>query len=232
MCRSLRGTRRATASTSAAGSTCRTTRPSRWRRSAATACAISIHLLDCLDRWTVVITGHLPPASLPAGVRYVDEAAIYDGDLRYEDLVHAVDVVVTKPGYGIVAECLANGTAMLYTSRGRFREYDVMVAEMPAFCAASSSTWSRCSPAAGAGARWTAASAAPTRPSADRRRRGCCGDDSCLGLSRRTTAADPLRRAHGKPRRTRRTRRTRSRITQRVARRGLSGGRRGRLFAF
>ena len=58
---------------------------------------------------------------------------MYDAGLRYEDIVAAVDAVVTKPGFGIVAECLANGTAMLYTSRGNFREYEVMVAEMPRF---------------------------------------------------------------------------------------------------
>ena len=51
--------------------------------------------------------------------------------LRYEDLVAAADVVVSKPGYGIVSECVANGTALLYTSRGRFIEYDLFVAEMP-----------------------------------------------------------------------------------------------------
>jgi L-arabinokinase len=88
--------------------------------------------LDCLDTWTVVITGPEPPASeLPRGVVFVDETRIYDTGARYEDLVAAVDVVVTKPGYGIVSECVANRTAMLYTSRGYFVEYDVMVREMP-----------------------------------------------------------------------------------------------------
>lgn len=52
-------------------------------------------------------------------------------DLLFEDLVAAADVVVSKPGYGIVSECIANDTALLYTSRGRFIEYDVLVAEMP-----------------------------------------------------------------------------------------------------
>jgi UDP:flavonoid glycosyltransferase YjiC (YdhE family) len=56
--------------------------------------------------------------------------------LLYEDLVAAADVVVSKPGYGIVSECIANNTALLYTSRGRFIEYDVFVAEMP--------RWLRC----------------------------------------------------------------------------------------
>jgi UDP:flavonoid glycosyltransferase YjiC (YdhE family) len=51
--------------------------------------------------------------------------------LLYQDLVAAADIVISKPGYGIVSECIANGTALLYTSRGRFREYDVFVAEMP-----------------------------------------------------------------------------------------------------
>ena len=57
----------------------------------------------------------------------IDEAAMYEQGYRYEDLVRAVDVVVTKPGYGIISECLANDTALLYTSRGDFREYPVLV---------------------------------------------------------------------------------------------------------
>jgi hypothetical protein len=52
--------------------------------------------------------------------------------VRYQDLVAAADVVVSKPGYGIVSECIANDAALLYTSRGRFAEYDVFVREMPA----------------------------------------------------------------------------------------------------
>lgn len=91
------------------------------------------HRLDCLDSWCVVITGRHAPPPLPAGASFVDEREIYDAGLRYEDLVAAVDVVVTKPGFGIVAECIANDTAILYTSRGRFVEYEVMVAEMPRF---------------------------------------------------------------------------------------------------
>jgi hypothetical protein len=51
--------------------------------------------------------------------------------LLYQDLVAAADVVVSKPGYGIVSECAANDTALLYTSRGRFIEYDVFVEDMP-----------------------------------------------------------------------------------------------------
>jgi L-arabinokinase len=87
--------------------------------------------LDCRETWTVVVTGRTPSPALPRGVAYVDENELYARGLRYEDLVAAVDVVATKPGYGIISECVANGTAMLYTSRGRFPEYDVMVRELP-----------------------------------------------------------------------------------------------------
>jgi hypothetical protein len=41
--------------------------------------------------------------------------------------------VVSKPGYGILSECLAAGTPLLYTSRGDFREYDLLVREMPRY---------------------------------------------------------------------------------------------------
>jgi L-arabinokinase len=69
----------------------------------------------------------------PDGVHVIDERALYARGYRYEDVVLAADVVVTKPGYGIIAECIANGTPLLYTSRGRFAEYDVLVREMPRF---------------------------------------------------------------------------------------------------
>jgi len=58
-------------------------------------------------------------------------AAALAPPLAYPDVVAAADVVLTKPGYGIISECIASETPMLYTSRGQFAEYDVMVAEMP-----------------------------------------------------------------------------------------------------
>ena len=46
---------------------------------------------------------------------------------RYEDLLCAADVVVTKPGYGIVADVLAHRVPILYTERGNFSEYQFLV---------------------------------------------------------------------------------------------------------
>ncbi len=67
----------------------------------------------------------------------INEDAMYDAGVRYEDLVGAAEAVVTKPGYGIISECVANDTAVLYTSRGHFPEYDVLVAEMPQYVRAA-----------------------------------------------------------------------------------------------
>lgn len=95
---------------------------------------LQLHHLDCLDLIDLVLTAPANEIHLIDGpVHRVAEEDIYSRGLRYVDLVAVADVVVTKPGYGIIADCVANRTAMLYTSRGRFVEYDVMVAQMPRF---------------------------------------------------------------------------------------------------
>jgi L-arabinokinase len=85
--------------------------------------------------FTMLTTGDDAPDSRGAdarrGVRRLTRPQMAGLGLRYPDLVAASDVVVSKPGYGIVSECIANGAALLYTSRGRFREHEVFVSEMP-----------------------------------------------------------------------------------------------------
>ncbi|MBI3060646.1 MAG: hypothetical protein HYY83_01495 [Deltaproteobacteria bacterium] len=49
---------------------------------------------------------------------------------HYEDLIRAADVVVSKPGYGIVADVIAHQVPLLYTSRGDFPEYPYLVEAM------------------------------------------------------------------------------------------------------
>ena len=56
--------------------------------------------------------------------------------LDYVDVVGASDVVVTKPGYGIVSDAAAAGTRMIYTERGDFPEYPILVREMTRYLAA------------------------------------------------------------------------------------------------
>lgn len=110
---------------------------------------LPLERLDCTASWSIVVTGvtgvtgvrsrfsNSTRSSLENRDRTpiiaLDESTIYSEGLRYADVVRAVDVVVTKPGYGIISDCVANGTAILYTSRGRFAEYDVLVSEMPRY---------------------------------------------------------------------------------------------------
>jgi hypothetical protein len=96
--------------------------------------------LAALDGYAILVSGSIPfgldgATLLEAGRRGplvpFDESGLYARGFRYEDLVAAADVVVTKPGFGIIAECVANDTALVYTSRGHFAEYDVLVEAMP-----------------------------------------------------------------------------------------------------
>jgi L-arabinokinase len=49
--------------------------------------------------------------------------------VRHADLVRAADAVVTKPGYGICAECMINQTPMIYTSRDDYPETPYLIRE-------------------------------------------------------------------------------------------------------
>ena len=67
---------------------------------------------------------------LPSNVRVVGNTDLDRAALEYVDLVGAADVVVTKPGYGIVSDAIGAGTRMIYTDRGDFPEYPILVREM------------------------------------------------------------------------------------------------------
>lgn len=104
--------------------------------------ALDTDVLSKFKRYTIVNTANLPLSrarkDTPLAERKgsyvtVHEEAMYDAGVRYEDLVAACEAVVTKPGYGIISESIANDTAVLYTSRGHFPEYDVLVDEMPKY---------------------------------------------------------------------------------------------------
>jgi len=79
--------------------------------------------LDLGPDLEALLPDDLPPARLEAL------------GLGYLDVVGAADVVVTKPGYGIVSDAIAAGAALVYTERGDFPEYPVLVREMPAWLA-------------------------------------------------------------------------------------------------
>lgn len=88
-----------------------------------TARGLNLQRLASWSEYLFVLTPPIAdePIELPANARVLNPPAS-----DYVCLFAACDAVVTKPGYGIVADALANQVAVLYTDRGPFREYDVL----------------------------------------------------------------------------------------------------------
>ena len=88
--------------------------------------------LGRLDEYLFLLTGRVGSGDAP-NLRRLDAGGLEAAGLRYTDLVGAVDVVVSKPGYGIVTDCIGAETRFVYTDRGDFPEYPILVAEMPRY---------------------------------------------------------------------------------------------------
>lgn len=82
--------------------------------------------LQALGRWPGYCFVATPlkggGASVPSNV-----LVLPGSQLDYVSLLAACDAVVTKPGYGIVVDALVARVPVLYTDRGAFREYPVLV---------------------------------------------------------------------------------------------------------
>ncbi len=50
--------------------------------------------------------------------------------VRFSDIVASMDGVITKPGFGIISDCLINGKPVIYADRSNFREYEVLEASI------------------------------------------------------------------------------------------------------
>ncbi len=87
--------------------------------------------LRALGQWTDYTFVLTPPLWPTTGAVASNVVGLETTPGDYVSLLGACDVVVTKPGYGIVADCLANRVALLYTDRGPFREYDVLAQALP-----------------------------------------------------------------------------------------------------
>jgi L-arabinokinase len=74
-----------------------------------------------------------PVPCLPENVQAIGGERLEGLGLGYEDVVGAADVVVTKPGYGIVSDAIGAGTRLVYTDRGDFPEYPILVEGMKAY---------------------------------------------------------------------------------------------------
>jgi hypothetical protein len=66
----------------------------------------------------------------PSNLRVLSREDLAAQGLDYLGAVAAADVVITKPGYGIVSDAIACRTRMVYTERGDFPEYPILVRDM------------------------------------------------------------------------------------------------------
>ncbi|MGQ9661796.1 MAG: hypothetical protein ACUVWX_05570 [Kiritimatiellia bacterium] len=67
-------------------------------------------------------------AMKPADWRAKNVYTLDPRQFPFSDVVASVDAVVSKPGYGIISECILNRKPLLYTERPHFVEYEVLVA--------------------------------------------------------------------------------------------------------
>jgi len=88
--------------------------------------------LGRLESYQFLLTGRVGNGDAP-NLRRVGADDLAAARMQYPELVGAVDVVVSKPGYGIVTDCIGAGARFVYTDRGDFPEYEIFVAEMPRF---------------------------------------------------------------------------------------------------
>jgi L-arabinokinase len=91
---------------------------------------IDLPAYGALSEYRFVLTGASGEGESPANLVRMGGEDLERAGLEYPDLVGAADVVVTKPGYGIVTDCIAAGTRMVYTDRGDFPEYPILTREM------------------------------------------------------------------------------------------------------
>lgn len=76
--------------------------------------------------WDVLIVGYDLKVDNPQ-IHIYRNSDITERGVDYTDVVKGVDIVVTKPGYGIIADCICNKTPMLHVERGQFAEYPLLL---------------------------------------------------------------------------------------------------------
>ena len=53
--------------------------------------------------------------------------ALHRGPLAFADILASMDAVISKPGFGILSDCIANRKPLIYADRSNFREYPILV---------------------------------------------------------------------------------------------------------
>ena len=80
---------------------------------------------DALDR-VVAVPGHTFFTVKPLAWDRPGMIALDRHVFPYADVMASCDVVVTKPGFGVLQECAVNNKPMVYVERENFREYPIL----------------------------------------------------------------------------------------------------------
>ncbi len=75
--------------------------------------------LERFDNWHFL--GLFPLPESPQNFHQIDKSRFF-----YEDLTASCDIVISKLGYSTVAECMLNGTPLMYLPRRDFSEYPTL----------------------------------------------------------------------------------------------------------
>ena len=67
---------------------------------------------------------------LPLEWRRSNLHAVAREDVSFSDTLASVDAVISKPGFGILSDCIVNNKPLIYAERTNFREYPVLEASI------------------------------------------------------------------------------------------------------
>jgi len=80
-------------------------------------------MCSLVNQWAAINSGTENLAGLKCLTAEITQAfEVLEGDVRFPDLVAIADVMISKPGYGIVSECALHQTTMVMVKRSSFRE--------------------------------------------------------------------------------------------------------------
>jgi hypothetical protein len=79
-----------------------------------------LQALAAMDEWQFLIPH--APAEAPENVQSIH----FNSEMRPVDFMPLVDIVVCKPGYGVLAECWRTGTPIVWVERPDFPEFPML----------------------------------------------------------------------------------------------------------
>lgn len=102
----------------------------KWVLISFTSINLDLQALENLSRLDGYELFSVEPLEWPdSSIKYIRRSPI-----GFANILASMDVVVTKPGFGIVSECIANNKPIIYTSRENFLEYPILVEGIKKYC--------------------------------------------------------------------------------------------------